>query len=346
MTVTGATGLIGPRVIGALQAGGARGHVLSRDRERAAKRLADAGSAGARRSTWDPMSEPAPAAGAGGPRRGRAPRGREHRPALERRRQARDPREPRDGHAQPARRAASRPSARPAALVSSSAIGYYGAHGEEPLDEEAPPGSDFLARVCVEWEAEASQGARRSACAWRSCARASCWTARRRAGEDAAAVSPRRRRPGRRRAPVHLLDPPRRPRRDDRGGASRDERWSGPSTRPRPSPSATATSRARSAERCKRPALAARAGRRAARCSTARWPRSSPTGARVVPAKPLVLGYEFAHAELAEALARARASSPASPIAPPRRAVLRPRERRAARLSVSMITRHGRRLSR
>ncbi len=35
---------------------------------------------------------------------------------------------------------------RPAVLVSSSAIGYYGPHGNEPLDEEAPPGEDFLAR--------------------------------------------------------------------------------------------------------------------------------------------------------------------------------------------------------
>ncbi|MCW3028840.1 MAG: hypothetical protein JWN81_2051, partial [Solirubrobacterales bacterium] len=46
---------------------------------------------------------------------------------------------------------------RPRTLVSSSAIGYYGPHGEEPLDEETPPGNDFLARVCVAWEQEASR---------------------------------------------------------------------------------------------------------------------------------------------------------------------------------------------
>ena len=45
---------------------------------------------------------------------------------------------------------------RPGVLVSSSAIGYYGPHGEEPLDEEAPPGRDFLAEVCVEWESAAN----------------------------------------------------------------------------------------------------------------------------------------------------------------------------------------------
>jgi uncharacterized protein len=48
---------------------------------------------------------------------------------------------------------------RPRTLVSSSAIGYYGAHGEEPLDEDAPAGLDFLAEVCVEWERESSRAA-------------------------------------------------------------------------------------------------------------------------------------------------------------------------------------------
>ncbi|MFO0751568.1 MAG: TIGR01777 family oxidoreductase, partial [Myxococcota bacterium] len=43
---------------------------------------------------------------------------------------------------------------RPAALVSASAIGYYGAHGDEELDESAAPGSDFLAEVCQAGEAE------------------------------------------------------------------------------------------------------------------------------------------------------------------------------------------------
>lgn len=40
-----------------------------------------------------------------------------------------------------------------AVLVSMSGVGYYGTgHGDELLTEDSPAGSDFLARVCVEWE--------------------------------------------------------------------------------------------------------------------------------------------------------------------------------------------------
>lgn len=42
-----------------------------------------------------------------------------------------------------------------ATLVSQSASGYYGDRGDEELDEFSAPGEDFLARLVVEWEAEA-----------------------------------------------------------------------------------------------------------------------------------------------------------------------------------------------
>ena len=49
--------------------------------------------------------------------------------------------------------------ARPKVLVSSSAVGYYGPHGDEELDEKSPPGEDFLAEVCIVWEREAQRAA-------------------------------------------------------------------------------------------------------------------------------------------------------------------------------------------
>jgi uncharacterized protein (TIGR01777 family) len=51
--------------------------------------------------------------------------------------------------------ALSRTAARPRLLLSASAVGIYGARGEEELDEAAPPGSGFLAELCQAWEAEA-----------------------------------------------------------------------------------------------------------------------------------------------------------------------------------------------
>jgi uncharacterized protein len=43
-------------------------------------------------------------------------------------------------------------SSPPAVLLSGSAIGYYGDHGDDTIDEATGPGDDFPARVCVQWE--------------------------------------------------------------------------------------------------------------------------------------------------------------------------------------------------
>ncbi len=44
---------------------------------------------------------------------------------------------------------------RPRVLISVSAIGYYGSRGDEVLSELSAPGRDFLAQLCVAWEAAA-----------------------------------------------------------------------------------------------------------------------------------------------------------------------------------------------
>lgn len=43
----------------------------------------------------------------------------------------------------------------PAVLLSASAVGIYGPRGDETIDEDTPPGADFLAGVCRAWEGEA-----------------------------------------------------------------------------------------------------------------------------------------------------------------------------------------------
>lgn len=47
----------------------------------------------------------------------------------------------------------------PKILISASGTGYYGPRGDDPVTESTPPGTDFLARLCVEWEQEARAAA-------------------------------------------------------------------------------------------------------------------------------------------------------------------------------------------
>ncbi len=46
---------------------------------------------------------------------------------------------------------------KPSVLVNAAAVGYYGSHGDEILDEDSPPGTDFLATTCVAWEEAAKK---------------------------------------------------------------------------------------------------------------------------------------------------------------------------------------------
>ena len=50
----------------------------------------------------------------------------------------------------------------PAVLVNGSAIGFYGARGDEVIDETFPAGNDFLGHVALEWEEATRVAARRA----------------------------------------------------------------------------------------------------------------------------------------------------------------------------------------
>lgn len=48
---------------------------------------------------------------------------------------------------------------KPRVLITASAIGYYGNRGDERLTENSRPGSNFLATVCRDWEAQTKPAA-------------------------------------------------------------------------------------------------------------------------------------------------------------------------------------------
>lgn len=142
VTVTGASGLIGRRLVAALRRRGDEVTVLSRDPSRGER--------------WDPRSEPAPAHALAGRDAVVHLAGE----AIAQRWNASTKLEILESRVQGTRNlvraiASLEPGDRPPTLLSGSAIGYYGPHGDEPLDEEAPAGTGFLAQTCVAWEAAA-----------------------------------------------------------------------------------------------------------------------------------------------------------------------------------------------
>ncbi len=42
---------------------------------------------------------------------------------------------------------------RPRVFIQASAVGYYGPHGDERVDESTAQGGDFSAKLCIDWEA-------------------------------------------------------------------------------------------------------------------------------------------------------------------------------------------------
>ncbi len=150
VTLTGATGLLGSRLVRALRERGDEVTVLSRDPDKAARSL----GGGVEAVRWDPGAGPAPAAALAGRDAVVHLAGENvaQRWSDDSKRRILDSREQGTRNLVAGLRDA---DPRPAALVSSSAVGYYGPHGDEELPEDTPPGGDFLARVCVVWEREA-----------------------------------------------------------------------------------------------------------------------------------------------------------------------------------------------
>jgi len=154
VTLTGATGLVGRRLIAALDARGDVITVLSRDPERAREVL------GADRDVvaWEPEAGPAPAdalAGRDGVVHLAGEKVDQRWTAASKERILRS----RELGTRNLVAGLSTANPRPRVLVSSSAVGYYGPRGDEPVDEQTAPGSDFLAGVCRAWEREADAAA-------------------------------------------------------------------------------------------------------------------------------------------------------------------------------------------
>ena len=147
LTLTGASGFIGRRLMKLLVSNGHNLHVLSRH---AGTNLPP----NVRLSVWDALSGPPPEAAlrdadavihlAG------EQVGQRWTPESKRR--------IRESRVQGTRNlveAMSKLPDRPRAFICASAIGYYGSRGDEILTEASTPGSGFLPEVCLAWEREA-----------------------------------------------------------------------------------------------------------------------------------------------------------------------------------------------
>jgi uncharacterized protein (TIGR01777 family) len=157
VVVTGATGLIGSALVGALRDRGDEIVTLTRDADRARAKL----GAGVETHAWPaPTDQPPPEdalAGAdavvhllGEPVAQRWTA--ESKEAIRNSRVAGTRQLVSGLLALPAEQ-------RPAVLMSQSATGYYGPRGDQPLTEDGPAGDDFLAQVVVAWEREALNAA-------------------------------------------------------------------------------------------------------------------------------------------------------------------------------------------
>jgi uncharacterized protein (TIGR01777 family) len=295
VTLTGATGLIGTRLVAALARRGDEVTVLSRDPARARERL----GSGILTERWDPLGEPAPASALAG-RDGVVHLAGE--PVAQRwsssaKERIRTSRETGTANLVAGLRSA---DPRPRVLVSASAVGYYGPRGDEQIAETEPPGEDFLAAVCVAWERgaqAASELGMRVAIVRTGIVLDPDGGALEkmlppfRAGVGGPVAGGRQWMPW-----IHA---------DDLVGlylaALDGETWSGPLNGSAPQPATNRDFSKALGRALHRPALAP-VPRLALKALYGEMEQIVTTGQRAVPTRPLALGYAFAHPELDEAL--------------------------------------------
>ncbi|HTR89427.1 MAG TPA: TIGR01777 family oxidoreductase [Solirubrobacteraceae bacterium] len=311
VALTGASGLIGHTLVRALCARGDEVTILTRDPERAPRAGVPAPRSQDARPEpelvrWSPVREPAPARALAGQDAVVHLAGE----PIAQRWNERVKRAIRDSRVLGTRNLVSGIAAvdqpdRPRALLSASAIGYYGPHGPEPIDEEAPAGSDFLARVCAAWESEA--GAAREL-GVRTVALRTGVVLDRSGGALAQMLTPFRLGLGGRvgsgeqyMAWVHPQDVI-----EIVLAALADERWSGPVNLTAPEP-VTAAVFARSLGRALHRPAALAVPAFALRMRYGEMASVLTNGVRALPARALMLGYTFAHPSLPEALRAALA---------------------------------------
>jgi uncharacterized protein len=298
VTVSGATGLIGSHLVPALLRDGSEVTILSRDPAGARARLQEL-QREVEVATWDPLAQPVPAQAVDGRDAIVHLAGEDvgQRWSARAKQAIRDSRVLGTAHLVEGMAAAHEP---PRMLLCSSATGYYGPAGEEPLDEDAPPGKGFLAQVCVDWEAEAQ---RASALGVRVVSMRTGVVLDARGGALARMLAPFRLglggpiAGGRQFTPwihhgdlVALVL-----------AALRDERFSGPLNGTAPEPVSNREFSRTLGRVLHRPALLPLPGL-ALRTMFGEMAEILTTGARVMPAKALVLGFRFAHPELEGAL--------------------------------------------
>jgi uncharacterized protein len=304
VTVTGASGLVGSALLASMLARDFEVTVLSRDPRRAV--------AGVDAFAWQPGHEPAPVEALSGRDAivNLAGESIAQRWTEATKRKIHDSRAVGTRHLVQGLRtlAEDRAEALPPVLVSASAVGYYGPHGDEPLDEEAPAGMDFLAQTCQAWEAQAqaatSLGIR--------VVQIRIGVVLARAGGALAQMLPPFRigiggpvAGGRQFVSwIHL---------DDLVGlinvAIEDQDWSGPVNATAPEPVTNRDLAHALGRALRRPAVVPVPGF-ALRLLYGEMSQLLTTGARVLPAKALVLGHRFGHPQLDGALQSALSAEP------------------------------------